>query len=467
MIPIRAANFLRLPDGISALLRNDAPRGPLPFSEENWTQMNFDLHNKSGAVRLIFALGFLAASHLAVAETLSRDEAIRLAFQNNRDLAIASLEIRRAATRLKWSGRLENPELEFARTGDGFGEDEGEGVAEIGFSQRFPITTRLKHEKNLRRYEVILAEAEIAEQRRKLAGEVDLALVELIATREKMAVSRELLRLNREIVDFLKQQAKEGLVSSLDVMQATLNGRTLEQQAKSLEAVEKQNLLRFVQHIGLEAGVTVEVETRFHVPGKQPGIDVSLETVLQRRPDYVLALAKTDEAAAAVTLEQAKRWQDVSVRLFVEQEDAIDDPDGLDGNTFSGFGISIPLPLRDQNQEGIEQAEINEEAAAKGVDAARFRIRSECEEAFHLRTDAWELARDASGELLDLAETNLEEFRKAYQQGQASLIQVQRAQEQVLELKTASLEFVSDYERAAARVRLVTGDYPGLAVPSK
>lgn len=401
------------------------------------------------------------------AETASRDDAIRKAYANNRELSLASLEIERAASRLRWSGRLENPELEISRMGDGFGNNNEESITEVGFTQKFPLTAKLKHEKNLRHYQVILAEAEIAAQRRELAGRVDLALIDLIATREQITVSRELVRLNREIVDFLKQQAKEGLVSSLDVMQATLNGRTLEQQAKALEAAEMHHLLELLKIIGLDPDSSFQADTRFTLPGERPGIDVSLNEVLQRRPDYVLALAKTDEASAAIALEEAKRWQDVSVRLFVEQEKMVDNPDGLDGNTFTGFGISIPLPLRDRNQEGIEQAGINAAAAAKAVEAARFRIRSECEEAFHHRTDAWELARDASGELLDLAETNLKEFRKAYEQGQASLIQVQRAQEQVLELKTAALEFVADYHRAAAKLRLATGDYPGLTISSK
>ncbi|MEM7603044.1 MAG: TolC family protein, partial [Verrucomicrobiota bacterium] len=182
--------------------------------------MNFYRINITRIFRSLCLLAILATGPFADAETLSRDEVIRLAYQNNRELAIASLEIRRAATRLKWAGRLENPELDISRIGDGFGNDDDESISEVGFTQQFPITARLRHEKNLRRYQVILAEAEIAEQRRELAGRVDLALVELTATREHISVSRDLVRLNREIVDFLKQQAKEGLASSLDVMQA-------------------------------------------------------------------------------------------------------------------------------------------------------------------------------------------------------------------------------------------------------
>jgi cobalt-zinc-cadmium efflux system outer membrane protein len=416
----------------------------------------------------VLALACLCSTPEVGAETrsLSRDEAIRSAFSNNRDLAIATLEIKRALSKLKWSGRLDNPELEIEATSDEPGNDENEGSFTVGFTQSFPLTSRLKDERNLRHYQVILAEAEIAERRRELAGKVDAAIVELMTTREKIEVSNQLVALNKKMVDFLKAQAEQGVVSSLDVMQATLSGRTLEQQSKLLVAEAKQNRLALNKIIGLDPETDVAIDGSFALPGSKPGIDVALQTVLQQRPDYVLSLAKIDEAQAAITLEEAKRWEDVSLKLFVEQDDAVDEPEGFDGNTFAGVGISIPLPLRNRNQEGIEQARINHEAASKSVEAARFEIRAECEEAFHQRTDAWNLAREASGEILGLAEKNLEEFRKAYQQGQASLIQVQRAQEQVLELKTGSLELVADYHRANAAVRLATGSYPGLSIRS-
>ena len=413
---------------------------------------------------LLTVLALMAFPGTAEARSLSRNEAIALALANNRELSIATLEIERAASSFRWAGRLDNPELEVSRAGDGIGLDDGESTYEVAFSQRFPITSRLKKEKGLKKYEVLLAEAEIAERRREIAGEVDQAIVDLLATREQIRLEHKLLELNREIVDFLKQQQKRGEVSSLDVMQATLTGRKLEQAAKGQDAVERQKLFALNKILGIEATSSVSITETLRLPGSAPATEADFSTILGRRPDYVLALAKIDEANAAIALEEASRWEDISVKLFVEGENAVDDPNGLERNSFAGFGISIPLPLRKRNQEGIEKARIDRRAAGKGVDAASFTIRSECEDAFQQRRDAWELATEASGELLDLAEQNLKEFRKAYQEGQASLIQVQRAQEQVLELQNASVEFTAEYHRAAARVRYVTGDYPNLNI---
>ncbi len=147
---------------------------------------------------------FAMASGQAEPHSVTRDEAIALAFKNTLELKIAALEIKRASSRLRWSGRLENPELELNVSDDGVGLNEGEGNYEVAFSQRFPLTSRLRKETGLRHYQVLLAEAEIAERRRELAGEVDRAIVELLGTREKIRIAREAMKLNGKIVAFLE-----------------------------------------------------------------------------------------------------------------------------------------------------------------------------------------------------------------------------------------------------------------------
>ena len=424
--------------------------------------------NRNFTIHLTLVTLLLAGLPVIRAEdavSLPRDKAISLAFANNRELKIAALEIKRASSRVHWSGRLENPELELSASDDGVGLDEGEGNYEIAFSQRFPLTAKLKKETSLRRYQVILAEAEIAERRREIAGEVDKAVVELLATREKIRLGREGITLNKEIVTFLEEKAKLGEASKLDVIQATLSGRTLDQEVKLLLTQEKQQRLALNQLIGLEATADLPLDGSLNLPGTRPSTNAELGAILARRPDHVLALAKTDEARAAIVLEEAKRWEDISVKVFVEGEKAVDDPSGLEENTFTGVGISIPLPFRQRNQEGIARAKIDEEEALQGIEAAQFHVRAECEAAYQARVDAWELAREAGGELLTLAEENLSEFRKTYESGEATLTEVQKAQEQVLELRRAATTFISDYHLAEARVRFVTGAYPGLTPP--
>ncbi|MEC5129458.1 TolC family protein [Verrucomicrobiales bacterium BCK34] len=413
---------------------------------------------------LTFGVFSQFASFLAAAEAVSvtRNGAVEMAFRNSRELVIAELEVARAKTTLRWSGKLDNPQLELNYSDDGVGLDDNEGSFEVAFSQRFPVTSRLKDEKRLRRYQVILAGAEIAERRRELAGEVDLAAVEVMAIRAVIARQRRLSDLNVQIVSFLKDQMARGQVSNLDVTQARLTGRSIDQGIRGLVAEEKKRQLKLKQLMGIAPDSPITVTSNLKLPNALPDNRLALDTVFGQRPDFILAVSRIDEAGASIALEKAQRWGDVAVKIFGQRERAVDEPTGLERNTFLGVGISIPLPLRQRNQEGIEKSLINRNAAEKSVDAVEFRIRSEYEEAFQQRLANWELASAASGEVLNLAQENFTDFQKAYQEGQASLLQVQRAQEQQLELETAAVETIADYFRADARFRFVTGDYPGL-----
>ena len=99
-----------------------------------------------------FALIFALLQSLPVrGAPLTRDAAILEAVTKNPELGVAMIEIARAKSRLRWAGKLDNPELELSGSTDQLGANEGESTAEIALSQRFPITSRLRDEKNVRR----------------------------------------------------------------------------------------------------------------------------------------------------------------------------------------------------------------------------------------------------------------------------------------------------------------------------
>lgn len=423
------------------------------------------LHPCSLLLLLVLVAG--QAPLVGAPRAVTRDEAIQMAFANHPDLKVAAIQIDRAASRLRWSGRLENPELELSVSDDGVGLNEGEGNYSVAFAQRFPLTARLRNEKGLRRHQVILAKAEIAERRRELAGEIDLALIELLAVQERRRLVADGISLNDEIQGFLEKLAAAGEVSKLDAMQAKLAARTLGQERERLAAQEKQQRLALLRLLGLEATTDLPLDASLLLPEAAPPSQAELETILSRRPDHVLALAKIDQASAALVLEESKRWEDVSLKFFVEGEKSTDAPNGLERNTFTGIGLSIPLPLRQRNEDGIAQAKLDGEEATRSVEAARFQIRGECEEAYRARSDSWLLASEAAGELPTLAKQQLEAVRAAHGIGEATFLQVRQAQEQLLEVRGAALDFLTDYHRAEARVRLVTGAYPGLATSTE
>ena len=413
-------------------------------------------------IHFIFPL-VLAGSLLqgqAPARALQLDEVIRLALINNKSIVLSSLEIERAKSLLRWSGRLDNPELEFSGGKDNLGLNEGENSFKITFAQKYPFTTRLRDEKNLRRAQVVMAEAKLVEHQRQLAAEVAEIFLNQVASQRRNLHQREHAQLQISMANLLRTLEKRGEASMLDLAQAELEVRHIEQKGLIFEAGLHRHRLQLNQILGLKPESQTTVNHSLSLPSKAPNQRIPLTNILRRRPDHVLALSSIDTAGMALNLEKAKRWEDIVLRVFVEKERSTDEPIGLENNTFGGIGFSIPLPLRQKNEGGIEQAEIDGRIAQQVAAALRFNIQAEYESAYRQRLDAWQIAFDANNKILQLAKKNYDNFRMAYLDGQVSLLEVQRAQEKLMELEHDALEATIQYHQAEIHLRKVTGDFP-------
>src|SRR5690606_1942084 len=122
-----------------------------------------------------------------------------------------------------------------------------------------------------------------------------------------------------------------------------------------------------------------------------------------------------------------------------------DAPEGLERNTIVGISLAIPLPLWDRNEEAIDDALIEREKVRRTLQAAVFQLESDLRAALDARKAAYTLARAANGEVPRLAQATFEDFQTAQQSGQATLLQVQQAQEQLVELENSALELMEDY----------------------
>ncbi len=95
--------------------------------------------------RYIFPITFLllGGTSLLRAESFTLESAVAYARKNNADLAAARFSIDEASARLLQAGRLSNPEVESELTPNVRGREYTFG---IGFSQKFPLTNRLRLE---------------------------------------------------------------------------------------------------------------------------------------------------------------------------------------------------------------------------------------------------------------------------------------------------------------------------------
>lgn len=361
----------------------------------------------------------------------------------NPDLAAARLRIREALGRMNQSGRLANPELE---TSIEHNPDFREGKLEIGLTQRFPITDRLRLEKDVSLTELKASEAEVREVERLLIGEARVLVVELLSTRQRRELLREQMNVSKEFSDFLSENAAKGEGSLLDAGQAKLEATSLSMEIRQLDASETALVGELKPLLGMNPGESVKVSGALPEPYlRATPVDPS------NRPDFQAAKLHAQAAAKDVALEQSRRYDDVEGGLFAAAERSEDAPDGYENEAIFGFRFKIALPFWNKNEGAIQEAEARMqrkelEAVALGRD-----IQLEAEAARAEMAEWKRLIDEIDVTLLPLAQKQTQLAEDAFRNGQGEIQSVLRSREKRLQLSAAKLDALREFHIARVR----------------
>ncbi len=390
-------------------------------------------------------LGFCASR--AAALTLSFDDIPPRVREHHPALKAARLAIEEARGRQLGAGRLSNPSLGLDWRPQTRLEP---GSTQMAFEQAFPVTRRLKWEKQLSTQLVTAAEWEVQDVERRLVAEAREQAARLLALSGQQALRRRQMELARELTDFADSRAKAGEISPLDARQLQLDTQRLQVEARLLEAQSVSLLGRLKPLLGLRN------EAPLTLAGGLPPLAIPSPSSWTQRPDYQLAQTKLAASQTDQNLAKSRQWQDVSVGLTggPEYQTAAT---GDQRTGFIGFRVSIPLPFWNRNQGEIaekaaaaERARLESEALAMQINGEAGTARKEME------TNA-AIVRETREQLLPLAQEQLDALQKAYETGLTDLLTLLRARDQRLQLEAAALDAARDFHLARIRYEAAVG----------
>lgn len=408
-----------------------------------------------------FHFHFLLAFHLgltAYAQSVDADSAVTLALARNPGLTAARISLVEAEGRTEQAGRLANPALE---TEYKPGLDGEQGTVKIGMQQQFPLTSRLRLERQVSRTLLQAAQGEVRDVSRRLAAQVRTTVFEVAALQARLALREAQIDRSDEWARQLAQQASVGERTRFDADQLRLDIAALKLDRRRL-ATEHQNALsRLRVLLGLPPESPLEV-TQVLTP---PEPDVAGEILLAQRGDYQAAQARTAAAQTAADLARARRWEDVGVLVFGEWQRTEDLPYGIRDDQYVGLQVSLPLPFWNRQQGRIREARAAAEREAVEQSALAQRIQGEAEIAQRDREVSAALANELISELLPAAQRLEASLEQQAAQGQDVWNQRWRARERRFELEAASIDARRDYHLAHTRWLAATGQLPLLTPP--
>ena len=397
---------------------------------------------------LIFAGSIFPQVSAAV---FSCDQAVLQALGHNVDLEAARLTVAEARGRLFQAGRLSNPEVEAAIRPHVNGR---ERLGEFGITQRFPLTARLRLAKDVSKFGLAAAEAEVANAERLLAGDVRTAVTQALVLAARMDLRRRQQSNSVELAEFARRTAVAGEGPGIDALQLDLETGQHAVRLKGLEAEANVFQARLRPLLGMAEEEGPSFSGSLEEPRTLPPAPEVLE---RRRPDQAAAAARSRAAQEAARLARTGKWEDAGLGLFGEIDRNEDGPFGLQTDHRVEIRLSVPLPLWNRNRGRIDEASANARRVAMEAEALDRRVRAEIASADSEMRGAFVALRGITDTLLPKALAIEDRITRARAEGQASFTDLLRARERRLELESARIDALAGYHLAATRLLTAVG----------
>lgn len=379
-------------------------------------------------------------------------QALGLSLEHNPALKAFFWDIRVAdADRLQASLRP-NPSLDIAiQDVGGSGNFSGFDSAENTIAIAQPIEMRQKRAKRttLASFEKELAEWDYKAKRLDVTREVTDAFKTVLASQERLALTKELVRIAEKAHSTVTQrveagrdspieQTKSGVALALARIGPQRAMRTLESDRKRLAAAWGGRIARF----DTVAGELAEISP---VPSSD-----ELSRLVSQNPDVARWKAEKKRRRAALELEKARAVSDVTLigglRWFSETDDAA-----------AVVGLVIPLPVSNRNQGGILKATYLLAKAQESGKAAEIQVLASLEEAAQRLAGTYAEATLLKNDVLPGAQSSFDAVSEGYRDGKFDYLQVLDAQRTLFEARGRYIESLTAYHKAKADAERLIG----------
>ncbi len=204
-------------------------------------------------------------------------------------------------------------------------------------------------------------------------------LLDAVAARERERLLQQQLVLQDQIVRLLEEQARAGAKSDSEVLPYRIALAKARLDLADAQRLGIESQARLAEAVGVPVRALNAVS--FSLSLQQPENVAELrsaqirQTALQSRPDILGALAEYAASQAALQLEIARQYPDVRLAPGYQYDQA--------DNKWS-LGITVDLPILNQNQGPIAEAKARRQQAAAKFEALQAKVLAEIDRAIEV-----------------------------------------------------------------------------------
>ena len=377
-----------------------------------------------------------AAALDTTSDVLTPATAAEEALRTNPDLRAAYAVIEIARGRLVQAGLWPNPELSLSGVDDFAFQNEGERGASVGLAQRFPIARRLARARDVARVDVALAVTEVRDFERALIGEVEGAVVSLLALDRAIVEQSRVIAAAGTLAQASSERFRVAEVSEADVNLLEIELARFRQDLRLLELERLTEGLRLNQLLNRPPEPPVAVAGDLDAPLFSPSAPAQLaEDAISRRPDLHRFRLEQDRAGAEVRLARAEAWEDWTLGFGWDFDRQVfeNDPIGVKRDNFLGLGLTVPLPVFNRNQGRITAAEAEGRRALAQASGRERLVEMEVGTEFRRVAALTRIAAEYRDRIVPRATRNVRLLEKGYREGLVGVAALVQAEQQYAE----------------------------------
>jgi cobalt-zinc-cadmium efflux system outer membrane protein len=379
-------------------------------------------------------------------------EALALSLMHNPELKSFSWQVRASEARTLQAGLLPNPEIEVeveevGGTGARSGFDASETTIQLG--QLVELGGKAEKRKRVASLESELTGWSYEAKRLDVLTKVTHSFIGVIASQERLKLADELVQLSEDILYAVNLRVEAGKDSPVERTKAQLvlsSARVEQKQAKQRLKTARNRLTALW---GNNWPVFEEAAGQFNLVSDIPS-ETKLRNFLAYNPELARWAIEMERQRAILELEKANSI--VDPRLFGGVQYFNEDND-----TAIVFGLSVPVPIFNQNQGKILEARYNILKAQNQQEAAEASLYVGLTEAYQGLSIGFIEATDLKEEILPGAQSALDATRAGYREGKFDYLMVLDAQRTFFLSRAKYVESLAAYHRARADIEQLVG----------
>lgn len=409
---------------------------------------------------------FASSPVWAETQTLALPQLVEFSLQNNGELKSFREEKGIHDAVKTRAGLWPNPTLELEGGTGALTGNSVEKSLSLGVSQEFFLAGKREKRLNVAERELEMYRWQLADQERVLRAEVKTAFYDVILSEQQIALADRSIELNRQLLEVTKERLAAGDIPELEANLVKVELARSEGARIELERSLQQNQEKLWTLIGLpvvdEAAIEGDLSTEISMTRNLRELK---ELALGNRPDLKALEAEKSRGESDIILAKAEGIPNLTAGFAFTRDTTANEVGGVEGKETTdtiGLKLSVPIPLFDKNQAGIQEARAKRNSSESRLLAAVKTVEREIETAHASFLNAEKILSLYRIDIIPQLEENLKLTEEAYRLGEVDILTVIQEEKKFFEVNDSYLS--ARYNRQVALVRLeaaVANDFNG------